>query len=324
LILSFGTWTLGISGKCLLSLTGSTHLNMTKIPFLNWIKMEQTTLIFLKSNWDLLQDYIAKRKWNRDWNFNILDLGIIKNERNCENCNSACQLEISQSKSITISNLKWHCTKCRFKFSIFKGSISYNKKIDLKQFYLLCHFWAASCFSLKYFNFVWKRRFKAFQSEILIKRNHRPGFIREIRFSLLSIFQVFFTCLKILKYVGTKYLNTMITLLGPVEIDECYLGEKVRGNHGRIPHPSEIIFGIKCRTTNILLLFPVQNKTKSPIPYNSWTYELPECGEKNLKRTLYAQLWNASIDTPLNKKFPLDENLDKLKRKKFESIFRYN
>jgi len=38
----------------------------------------------------------------------------------------------------------------------------------------------------------------------------------------------------------------VIPLPGPVEIDECYLRSRKRGNHGRIPNPAEIIFGIKC------------------------------------------------------------------------------
>ena len=57
----------------------------------------------------------------------------------------------------------------------------------------------------------------------------------------------------------------MVSLPGPVEIDECYLGSRVRGSHGRIPNPAKIIFGIKCRTTNILLLFPVPNKTQQTL-----------------------------------------------------------
>ena len=57
----------------------------------------------------------------------------------------------------------------------------------------------------------------------------------------------------------------MISLPGPVEIDECYLGAKMRGNHGRVSNPAEIIFGIKCRTTKIVLLFPVENKAQATL-----------------------------------------------------------
>ena len=47
----------------------------------------------------------------------------------------------------------------------------------------------------------------------------------------------------------------MITLPGPVEIDECHIGARVRGKFGRPPAPGKIVFGIKCRTTGIVLLF---------------------------------------------------------------------
>ena len=57
----------------------------------------------------------------------------------------------------------------------------------------------------------------------------------------------------------------MVSLPGPVEVDECYIGSRMRGNHGRIPNPSKIIFGIKCRTTGLLLLFPVQNKAQETL-----------------------------------------------------------
>jgi len=57
----------------------------------------------------------------------------------------------------------------------------------------------------------------------------------------------------------------LITLPGPVEIDECHLGAKIRGAHGRVPAPKKIVFGIKCRTTGLTLIFPVQDKTKDTL-----------------------------------------------------------
>jgi len=55
----------------------------------------------------------------------------------------------------------------------------------------------------------------------------------------------------------------IVTLPGPVEIDECHIGAKIRGQFGRRPPaPGKIVFGIKCRTTGIVLLFSVQNKSK--------------------------------------------------------------
>ena len=57
----------------------------------------------------------------------------------------------------------------------------------------------------------------------------------------------------------------LITLPGPVEIDECVVGAKVRGAHGRPPAPGKIVFGIKCRTTGHVLLFPVVNKQRETL-----------------------------------------------------------
>jgi len=57
----------------------------------------------------------------------------------------------------------------------------------------------------------------------------------------------------------------MISVPGPVEIDECHLAARMRGNHGRPPNPGQIIFGIKCRTNNIHLLFPIPNKSQDII-----------------------------------------------------------
>ena len=39
----------------------------------------------------------------------------------------------------------------------------------------------------------------------------------------------------------------LIFVPGPVEIDEVHLGARMRGNHGRPPNPSEVVFGIKCK-----------------------------------------------------------------------------
>src|SRR5262249_18308268 len=67
--------------------------------------------------------------------------------------------------------------------------------------------------------------------------------------------------------VSTYFQSHMplISIPGPIEIDECHLGSRMRGSHGRPPNPSQIIFGIKCRTTGLLLLFPVQNKSQETL-----------------------------------------------------------
>ena len=52
------------------------------------------------------------------------------------------------------------------------------------------------------------------------------------------------------------------TLPGPVEIDECHIVVRVSGTHGRLPAPGKIVFGIKCRTTGRVVVFPVQSKGK--------------------------------------------------------------
>ena len=57
----------------------------------------------------------------------------------------------------------------------------------------------------------------------------------------------------------------LISLPGPIEIDECHVGAKIRGAHGKPPAPGKAVFGIKCRTTGILLLFPVQDKSKEAL-----------------------------------------------------------
>ena len=57
----------------------------------------------------------------------------------------------------------------------------------------------------------------------------------------------------------------IIQLPGPVEIDECHISARVRGSHGRIPSPGSIVFGIKCRTTKLTLLFPVPDKKKETL-----------------------------------------------------------
>ena len=54
----------------------------------------------------------------------------------------------------------------------------------------------------------------------------------------------------------------IITAPGPVEIDECHIGAKVREVNGRHPAPGRIVFGNKCWTTGHTLIFPVQNKTR--------------------------------------------------------------
>lgn len=57
----------------------------------------------------------------------------------------------------------------------------------------------------------------------------------------------------------------MITLPGPVEIDEVHIGARIRGAHGRPPAPGKIVFGIKCRSTGLVLLFPVPNKARETL-----------------------------------------------------------
>ena len=57
----------------------------------------------------------------------------------------------------------------------------------------------------------------------------------------------------------------MITLPGPVEIDECMISAKIKGQHGRRPNPGTIVFGIRCRSTGLVLLFPVPNRSKETL-----------------------------------------------------------
>ena len=76
---------------------------------------------------------------------NLLDLGIIKNKQECNNCNQDCEIEVQINVKIELklNDIKWRCTKCRTKYSIFKNSIYYQNKIDLRKFHLICHFWTA-------------------------------------------------------------------------------------------------------------------------------------------------------------------------------------
>ena len=74
--------------------------------------------------------------------------------------------------------------------------------------------------------------------------------------------------LKLFRCLVSMYFQQfmpMISLPGPVEIDECHVGAKVRGAHGRPPAPGKIIFGIKCRTTGLVLLFPVADKSRATL-----------------------------------------------------------
>lgn len=57
----------------------------------------------------------------------------------------------------------------------------------------------------------------------------------------------------------------VISLPGPVEIDECHIGGRVKGSHGRLPAENKIIFGIFCRTTKNVLLFSVLDKKKETL-----------------------------------------------------------
>lgn len=58
----------------------------------------------------------------------------------------------------------------------------------------------------------------------------------------------------------------IITLPGPVvEIDECHVGARIRGAHGRRPAPGKIVFGMKCRATGRFLLFPIPDKSKETL-----------------------------------------------------------
>ena len=73
----------------------------------------------------------------------------------------------------------------------------------------------------------------------------------------------------------------LISLPGPVEIDETQLGARRRGSHGRLPSRAQLVFGlyniferiinflgIKCRTTGIVLLFHVPNRRRATlVPY---------------------------------------------------------
>jgi len=100
--------------------------------------------IFLKNNWDLLLDYTSIRIFISL--FYSLDLGLIPNEQICEKCHQSCEIEakkVDNQNCLKICDLTWRCSKCRIKYSVFKDSIFYQNKIDLVQFHLICHFWAA-------------------------------------------------------------------------------------------------------------------------------------------------------------------------------------
>jgi transposase-like protein len=85
----------------------------------------------------------------------------------------------------------------------------------------------------------------------------------------------------------SEYLNRyipMISFSGEIEVDEMFLGARRRGHHGRLPHPSEIIFGkpffslwilnnrdllgIFSRSTKEFLLFHVPDRRSGTLlPY---------------------------------------------------------
>jgi hypothetical protein len=48
-------------------------------------------------------------------------------------------------------------------------------------------------------------------------------------------------------------------------VDECWIGGKRKGDHGRLPAPAELVFGIFCRTTKRLLLFPIPDRSRESI-----------------------------------------------------------
>jgi len=66
----------------------------------------------------------------------------------------------------------------------------------------------------------------------------------------------------------SSYLQRYIPLInlpGSVEIDECHLSGRRKGDHRRLPAPVNMIFGIICRTSKITLLFPVKDKGKNTL-----------------------------------------------------------
>jgi hypothetical protein len=87
---------------------------------------------------------------------------------------------------------------------------------------------------------------------------------------------------EMIKVCLTLYMP-VIELPGPVEIDETFIGAIRRGNHGRIPgrhltvfgkdHLIEILIkkvyshflGIKCRTTNTVLIFQANDRSIASI-----------------------------------------------------------
>ena len=160
----------------------------------------------------------------------------------CLNCQNVMSLWNDTSKPK--ANQKYHCNKCHNVIPKRYGIIFENMKISFLNFnYILIYY------------------FKGFtQKEIYSLLE--PLANKDISFKTVS---KYIKLLRLMIHVEVQQGLSKLILPGPVEMDESCIYKIKRGKHGRLAKIIYWVFGLKCRTTGKVIVYPVLYRNRNTI-----------------------------------------------------------
>jgi len=107
---------------------------------------------------------------------------------------------------------------------------------------------------------------KYYLADISPKKAHMILYFKGIDITIKSIHVYYKKFMMILNiYVKDEMRNIMLE--GPVEIDECMIYKIKRGinRRGRLGRIRTWLFGLKCRTSSRIILYPVLERTRTKL-----------------------------------------------------------
>ena len=159
----------------------------------------------------------------------------------CKHCGSPMTKRNELNRHYTSE--RFYCKICHLIVTRRSGTIFEGMKIPFKAFNLILYYFAEG--------FTTREIFRLLQPLIGgISHNTIKKYTKSFRFMV---------------HIYVQSIISDAILPGPVEIDEACCYKLRRGNHGRLARTIYWIFGLKCRTTKKVIIYPVLYRNRVTI-----------------------------------------------------------
>jgi len=159
----------------------------------------------------------------------------------CKSCNF--QMTKKKDLSKTFSNQNFICSTCGQVSTKRSGTIFENMKIPFRTFNLIVYYFSNRFTTQEIFRLL-------------------TPLIEKIS---LNTIKKYVKSLRLLIHIYVQQILSNTILPGPVEIDEACCYKLRRGNCGRLAKTVYWIFGLKCRTTKKVIIYPILYRNRATI-----------------------------------------------------------